>query len=378
MRHDLKYNTDAFFDNEIQEESNACTDNKESNMPTMFSRVYHYSEDGEDKIVRLYGKSKKDVDLKFQRFLSLTNTMLLEDFVKDIYMPKFLPSVAPTTRASYSLYLNNYILPVLGKIDIDSIRIADIQDFMNWMADASHHGKKQDLNAKTIDRVIGLLSRIFRIAIEMDICSKNPCKSSLLSNPGEKAGHHKALPDREVRRIKSILEDELEGETLIYMALLIYTGMRREEILGLKWSDIYLDDFYAVVERAVTYPDRNQPYIGVPKTEASERTVILPIPLVRILERHQKTGYVFGKTRPYTYSVARKLWREGFQKLQIQGYDNHDFRATFGTQCKESGMTSAEVADLLGHADTRMVETVYARRRREGVMKHLERINNFG
>lgn len=38
---------------------------------------------------------------------------------------------------------------------------------------------------------------------------------------------------------------------------------------------------------------------------------------------------------------------------------------------KEYGKTSAEVADLMGHADTRMVERVYARTRHEGVMKHL-------
>jgi len=45
------------------------------------------------------------------------------------------------------------------------------------------------------------------------------------------------------------------------------------------------------------------------------------------------------------------------------------FRATFATELKESGMTSSNVADLMGHADTRMVDTVYARTRHEGIMK---------
>ena len=44
------------------------------------------------------------------------------------------------------------------------------------------------------------------------------------------------------------------------------------------------------------------------------------------------------------------------------------------TQLKESGLSSAIVADLMGHADTRMVETVYARTRHEGVMKQLEAV----
>lgn len=63
-------------------------------------------------------------------------------------------------------------------------------------------------------------------------------------------------------------------------------------------------------------------------------------------------------------------YRKAFEFLGLKGkYNNHDWRATFGTQLKESGMSSATVADLMGHADTRMVETTYARTRHEGVMK---------
>lgn len=49
---------------------------------------------------------------------------------------------------------------------------------------------------------------------------------------------------------------------------------------------------------------------------------------------------------------------------------NHDRGAAHGIQLKESGLTSAQVADLLGHADTRMVETVYARSRKAGILKY--------
>jgi integrase len=84
------------------------------------------------------------------------------------------------------------------------------------------------------------------------------------------------------------------------------------------------------------------------------------------------------KYKPLSLSTFQRTYRVAFKKLGIQGYDNHDWRATYGTQLKEAGMTSAQVADMLGHADTRMVETVYARCRREGVLKHkdaLEKLN---
>lgn len=71
----------------------------------------------------------------------------------------------------------------------------------------------------------------------------------------------------------------------------------------------------------------------------------------------------------------QRTYRSAFEFLGIKGYDNHDWRATYGTLLKEAGVTSAQVADLLGHADTRMVETVYAPRRYEGVMKHKDTVN---
>jgi len=55
----------------------------------------------------------------------------------------------------------------------------------------------------------------------------------------------------------------------------------------------------------------------------------------------------------------------------------YDFRTTFATRAKESGQTSAQVADLLGHKDTRMVERIYARTRHQSVMKQLEAIERL-
>ena len=77
-------------------------------------------------------------------------------------------------------------------------------------------------------------------------------------------------------------------------------------------------------------------------------------------------------------STLRRTYKSAFKELGISDYDNHDWRTTFGTQLKEAGITSAQVADLMGHADTRMVEKTYAPTRHEGIMKHkntLERIN---
>ena len=109
------------------------------------------------------------------------------------------------------------------------------------------------------------------------------------------------------------------------------------------------------------------------KVDRKHRHILMPI--------QEKVGFIIhgkDKYKPLSLSTFQRTYRDAFKKLGIQGYDNHDWRATYGTQLKEAGMTSAQVADMLGHADTRMVETVYARCRREGVLKHkdaLEKLN---
>ena len=71
------------------------------------------------------------------------------------------------------------------------------------------------------------------------------------------------------------------------------------------------------------------------------------------------------------YSTACRIRHRAFEKLNIVGYDNHDFRANMATVLREYGMSESKISEVLGHADTRMVYTVYAPSRHEGVMKHL-------
>ena len=86
-----------------------------------------------------------------------------------------------------------------------------------------------------------------------------------------------------------------------------------------------------------------------------------------------------GKQRITRLPISlQRTYYAAFKALGIyRKFDNHDWRATFGTQLKEQGMSSALVADLLWHADTRMVETVYARRRQEGILKHRQEVESL-
>ncbi len=299
-------------------------------------------------------------------------TPTVRQFVEETYAPTFIARLAPKTVVNYRLYLDLNILPFLGDMPMDQVTVATIQQFYDWMATAGEHGRKKNLNACTIRRVSGLASRIFKVAMEMKIIPETPFKHSLLNIRAEEAGHHKAMTDEEIQRVRQAIPHLQDRNERLYMGLLAYTGMRPEEALGMCWENVALEQQYAKVVQAVTYPGNSRAYIGKPKTAHAARTVLLPKVLVDILRpERQPRGYLLGGDKPWCYSHKTQVSKRALAHLRLEGYSDADFRTTFGTQMKEYGKTSAEVADLMGHADTRMVERVYARTRHEGVMKHL-------
>ena len=332
------------------------------------------------------GKSVSDVFNNYasrystvEKVNAQASTLTVRQFVEETYQSAFIDGLADTTRENYRLFLELNILPFMGDMKLTDVNVSTIQSFYNWMATASERGRKKNLNEQTIKRVGGLTSRIFSVALDMGYIKETPFKSTLLKIKAEKAGHHKALPVAEIDRVKREISTLADDEERLYMGLLVYTGMRKEEILGLHWDDVMLQEQYCVVEWTVTYPTNSKGCLShTTKTETSKRTVILPTPLIEIMKPLAKArGLVFGGDEPWCYSKSTRIFARAKKHLNIKEYNNHDFRATYATQLKESGMTSAEVADLLGHADTRMVETTYAPTRHEGVMKKLERVERL-
>jgi integrase len=296
----------------------------------------------------------------------------VREFVENTYKPTYFNTLKPTTQENYHQFLKLNIYPFLGDMRLDEVNVTTIQNFSNWMSTAAAHGRKKNLNKKSIQRVSGFLSRIFRVAQEMGIIQDNPVKKTLLRNNGEPAGHHKALPDAEIDRIKMAIPQLAVEEERLYMALLAYTGIRLEELLGLMWEDIDLVNRFCTIKRAVTHPKNNHYHIDTPKTENSKRTVPLTLPLVDILQPlAQSSGYILGGEKPWCYSKKTRVFDHAKAHLGLIGYSSADFRTTFGTQVCEDGATSKQCAALMGHSDTRMVERVYARNRHEGTMTQL-------
>ena len=363
---------------------------EDSEMASSYRRQYSYlDEKGEKRKMQLCGRSQADTDLAFQRacvanagnlsasFASQTpgkHAITFRQFVEDEYREAHLSCLAKSTQGKNDYYLSRYIYPFIGSRQLNEINVNTIISFRNSLAHGSQQGYQKDLSEKTIEDITGFLNKIFKVAVALRRMEDNPVKRELLRKVGQPAGLHKAIDPVTLDQCKQMIP-LIENETVrLYAALLFFNGggMRPEEIMGLRWEDCNLDEGTAVVQRAVTYAGSNRAIdIKATKTETSSRPVILPRVLVDILRPlRQESGFILhgrDPNQPMCNSTWQRTYRRMQETLGIKGqYSNYDLRTTFATQMIEAGASALAVAQMMGHKDTRMVETVYARRRKEG------------
>lgn len=250
------------------------------------------------------------------------------------------PKLKPTTLKNYRSVLNKHLYPAFGKYEMNDVTTDDVQLWLN---------KNADLANKTLKEILGLMSMIYEDAIEDGEATKNPTKSRKLVIPSTKKTEREALTLDQFKAINDNLA-VLPLEERRMMALLMYTGMRRGEVLGLMWEDIDPTTNEIHVRRNVTYTT-NQPHIGTTKTEAGCRVIpLIPI-LWELLEYHGETGYIFGGEKPFTRMNYNRRWYHIKKNLDLFGATAHVFRHTFLTLLSNAGVQPKIIQVIAGHAD---------------------------
>ena len=270
-----------------------------------------------------------------------------------------------TTRTDYENRIYNHIIPEIGKIPLNRLSQSDLQQFY---AKEKTDGRK--LHAKTYGK--GLSDRTIRgihancrtalkRAVQEGLIRTNPAVGCKL--PPKKAREMQVLTQNEI--IRFLHQAKEEGCYELFL-LELGTGMRRGEILALKWSDLNLKTGELHIERQV-YIIRAEIIISTPKTKASVRTVILPPSLLKALGAYKKTvdsEWMFPSPtdngRPRNPSSVRKrlqliLERAGCKKVRF-----HDLRHTFATMALEHGMDVKTLSATIGHVSSATTLDIYS------------------
>lgn len=264
--------------------------------------------------------------------------------------------------------IKNHIVPVFGMKPVDKISTMDLQEYFNNL------GKKYA--KETALKIRNIMNPVFNAAVEDELIKRNPLDSDRIKITGKETVSHKAIPREKMDEIKEALPS-LEGRVLIMAALLCYTGMRHEEILGLKWEDI--GDEWIEIQRAVVHPRRGTPVVKAPKTKTSQRQIPYIQHLKDLLEPHRTTGFLLSKEgdgkNPLSYAEARRVFEKIKKQFNLEGFSAHDFRDTCATEWREAGIGLDVIARLLGHAKTETTERKYVKYRNDLVLQSVATLN---
>lgn len=259
---------------------------------------------------------------------------------------------ANTYRLTYQNTVEKHLIPYFGDALLTDIRPADIERF---------YGTKSGASQSMLDKMSLCLNGIFESALENDLCRKNPARNiHPVSREAKRLKH--VLTNQQI----AALEEYAEQNGRLDVVLLLETGMRRGELLGLRREDIDWQNRSYTVARSVADCHGGGVEIRPPKW-GSTRTNPLSEKAFEILRRTANgAGFVFpgpdgGAQSPNTWSqgLARFMERAHREHPDIPVVTAHELRHTYGTALRRRGVDIYTIQKVMGHRDVNVTAGIY-------------------
>ena len=268
------------------------------------------------------------------------------------------PHLATVTATTYQRQIGLYLLPAFGSMSIEDITPDDIQRLFNGM----------DTAKATKDKVKLVLNQILDAAVEDDIIVKSPRRSNKVRITGKESQTTVPYTVSQMQYLVSHLDNIEKPQDRTYMALQALHPLRLEEVLGLKWGDIDLDNLSLRICRAVTHPNRNMPEVKSPKTKSSVRIIGLSSIAAAYLSPGPQNDFVVGGKNPMSYTQVRRMC---IRIKRDTGFDENitpiRFRTTVLTDLYDQTKDIKLAQAAAGHTTSAMTLRYYVKGREETI-----------
>lgn len=319
----------------------------------------------------------------------------LAEFVTEHWWPDHVMD-GSHTPSSISFYkqMSDHILEYFGsKKKLSQIDAETVKRYIKYLRTDAVSKSGKPYSATTIQHHFSTLRNILEYARRFHYIQSDPCHD--LTQKEKPHRDNKKVDFLSIHQAQRFMEC-LQDEPLFwrcFMTVLLKTGLRRGECVGLQWGDIDGNKLTLSISRNVTV-DRNSPdkiYVGKTKTD-EERTVPISQGLYALLmthkhEQQKKYGvllpnaFVFcSALNPYKpiYPTEPTRWQSKFVKRNnLPKVSPHDLRHTAATLALESGADLKQVQELLGHRDPSTTMAFYTGVTEEAQRRTIEGIESL-
>lgn len=311
---------------------------------------------------------------KVKQGYAAENRLTFERYAEYVMQLKETKGKKHRTLDRYAEMLQR-INPAIGYMKIEDIRPGHLNDFYAQLAKPGQNKKTGGrLSNKTILEHHRLISTILAQAEKEMLIPYNPASRAEPPQPQKKEVTY-FQPD-EIIAIRDALESEpIKWRTATH--LLLITGCRRGEIMGLKWAKVDFENNRIHIDNNLQYTAARGLYEETPKTAASVRNIKLPAETMQLLwqyrswqarqqlasgDRWTYTDYVFTQEngKPM-HPDSLTDWLGKFSKRHDLPHINpHAFRHTMASILYFNGMDSVTISKRLGHAKVSTTADIYA------------------
>lgn len=291
---------------------------------------------------------------------SLTVKEFLERYQSDIVAH----TLRPKTQETYNIFISRYFIPVLGKVRLTTLRPDHLQNLYSEKLTGGYSRRTVGYIHAVIHKALshavkwGLVVRNVADAVDVPRSAKKP---PMLLTQGQ---------------AKTFL-NAMKGKPLyaLYVTA-ISTGMRKGEILGLRWADVNLEAGIIHINQVALSVYKQGTILSEPKTEKSRRSIDLPIITVEALRQHKieqdairasrqrwadndlvfptKNGTPIGSRNIYMY------FQEALEKSGLPKVTFHSLRHLHSTLLLVAGIHPKIVQERLGHSRIDITMDIYS------------------
>lgn len=324
--------------------------------------------------------TKKDAERKLAELLHQVDT---GEFVKPnrVTLAEFLerwlkdyarPSLGPRTFEGYEHIVRRHLVPGLGKILLTQLKPAHLQRYYAEKLSDGRLDGKGSLSPRTVRHHHITLHGALQCAVKWGLVNRNPADAV---DPPRFQSHEMHTLDEEGVRVLLEAARPTPYYALFYLAL--YTGMRRSELLALRWSDVDLVLGHVSVCRSLHHLRDGSVIFRAPKTVKGKRMVALPPSAAMVLRDHRQrqeairaefdkpledSDLIFSQPdgRPLLPDTVTRAWINLARKTGFRGIRLHDARHTHASLMLKQGIHPKIVQERLGHASIGITLDTYS------------------